>query len=189
MQISTIQNIAWREPSSGCHADCGRKKSGPKRPLFVRRNLSPEADDCCGCETRSGNTGSLNFQRCFGLLNYRGKSRRLQNSQVREHFSIQGYLRFLQAFDETIVRETVLSDTGADSDDPESAKIAFPLSPITVCVTPGAFNGFFGLFQGSASAAKVSFRCLHNLFTSSPTGGRTACSRHSWLLLGKTAAS
>jgi hypothetical protein len=119
-------------------------------------------------------------------LSYGAKSRWIRNSQVRKDLAVQSDLGFLESFDKSVICEAVQPGPCADTGDPESPEVSLsdPAVPIGIAECP--LDGFFGLFQRSASAAHIAFGGFENLLSSGPACGRASCSRHYWLLEYRT---
>ena len=119
-------------------------------------------------------------------MGYRAKCRGFRHSQVREDLAVQGDLGFLEPFHKPVVRKAVQPRSCADTGDPEAPEVSLAGPPVPIRVAERSLDGLFSLFQGSASAAHVTFGGIQDLLSSGPTCGRTSCSGHNWLLQYRT---
>ena len=77
-------------------------------------------------------------------FNYSSETQGLGDSQVSEHFSIQGYVRAIKVIDERRVRESIHSGGRIDPKNPQGAHLSTLHLPISVRILPRLHHSMLG---------------------------------------------
>src|SRR5690554_7746548 len=92
-------------------------------------------------------------QGCFGLLNNSGKRLLLVHGQVSQNLTIDFNIRFLQASDQTAVRQTVCTGASVDTGNPQCAERALTVAPVTVGELTSLDTGLLGKADSRPTSA------------------------------------
>src|SRR5690606_39445948 len=80
----------------------------------------------------------------FGLLNNSGNRLLLVHGQVSQNLTIDFNIRFLQASDQTAVRQTVCTGASVDTGNPQCAERALTVATVTVGILTSLDNRLLG---------------------------------------------
>src|SRR5690554_3867662 len=122
-------------------------------------------------------------QGCFGLLNNSGKRLLLVHGQIGQNLTIDFNIRFLQASDQTAVRQTVCTGTSVDTGNPQCAERALTVATVTVGILTSLDNRLLGNAEYTATSAVVTFGLLENLLVTTTCYHATFYTSHTLILL------
>jgi len=86
----------------------------------------------------------LRSQRGFYLGDNSLESRNIFYGKMCQSLPVDNYSRLIKSGDKAGIRKTFGAAGGVDSDDPQFAKITFPIPPVPVCIEQGFGNRIFG---------------------------------------------
>jgi hypothetical protein len=97
---------------------------------------------------------------------YLAKASGIGNGQLRENFTVQFNIGFLQPMNQAAVGQVVHSGAGIDAGDPEFPEISFFGPAVTVGVHQGLVHGIGGRPKQLAAPAAVTLGQFKHLFSS-----------------------
>ena len=100
------------------------------------------------------------------------------NRDIGKDLAIKANVCGLEAFYKTAVGETLCTDSGAETCDPQSAEITLAVFTVTIGPVFALHLGILGIAEEFGTTAAVSFRSLDDAFTAGATGWSVGCSWH-----------
>src|SRR5690554_205495 len=119
----------------------------------------------------------------FGLLNNSGKRLLLVHGQVSQNLTIAFNIRFLQASDQTAVRQTVCTGASVDTGNPQCAERALTVATVTVGILTSLDSRLLGNAEYTTTSAVVTRVLLENLLVTTPCYHATLYTSHTINLL------
>src|SRR5690554_1041977 len=119
----------------------------------------------------------------FGFLNHSSESLLLVHGQISQNLTIDFHIRFLQACNQTAVRQTVCTGAGVDTGNPQSAEGALAITTVAIGILTSLDDRLFGNAEYTAASTVVTFSLFENLLVTTTCDHATLNTSHTLILL------